>query len=48
MSSNNIQVIENRKAKKNLKNNLMYPIGQSPKIVGLAPTNFHNNVRKIL
>ncbi|XP_043520768.1 SR-related and CTD-associated factor 8-like [Frieseomelitta varia] len=35
------KAIENRKAKKNLKNNLMYPIGQSP-IVGLAPTNFNN------
>lgn len=47
MSSNNIQALENRKTKKNLKNNLIYPIGHSP-IVGLAPTNIHNNVRKIL
>ncbi|XP_068977860.1 uncharacterized protein [Bombus flavifrons] len=34
---------ENRKARKNLKNNLVFPIGQPP-IVGLAQPNSHKNV----
>lgn len=38
---------ENRKARKNLKNNLAFPIGQPP-IVGLAQPNSHKNVRTTL